>query len=107
MLILVVAALLSVQTAAAVQERARIGIVDEAPLVVRGTGFHSAERVTVTVTHGKAVYRKAVTATATGVVVARWKVPMATTCASTFVLALGSEGSRASYRNVANDCAQP
>ena len=106
-LILIVGALLAAQTASAVQQRTRIMIVDQAPLVVRGTGFKPAERVTVTVSHGKAVYRKAATATATGVVMARWKVPMATTCASTFVLAVGSEGSRATYKTVANDCAQP
>ena len=111
-LILIVAALLTAQivtreSAAAVQLRTRIAIVDEAPLVVRGTGFKAAERVTVTVSHGKAVYRRAGTASSTGVVVVRWKVAMATTCASTFVLAVGSEGSRATYKTVANDCAQP
>jgi hypothetical protein len=109
-LILIVAALLTAlaaQSASATQQRTRIMIVDQAPLVVRGTGFKPAERVTVTVTHGKALYRKAATATATGVVMARWKVAMATTCASTFVLAVGSEGSRATFKTVANDCAQP
>src|SRR4051812_8718905 len=107
LLILIVTALLSVQTAAATQQRTRIFIADESPLVVRGTGFKALERVTVTVTHGKAVFRRAATASSTGVVVARWKVSMPTTCASTFVLAVGSQGSRATYKTVANDCAQP
>jgi hypothetical protein len=110
-LVLIVAALLTAQIlttqSAAALQRTRIAIVDEAPLVVRGTGFKAAERVTVTVSHGKAVYRRAGTASSTGVVVVRWKVAMATTCASTFVLAVGSEGSRATYKTVANDCAQP
>lgn len=106
-LILVVAALLSVQSAAAMQQRTRIYIADESPLVVRGTGFKAAERVRVTVTHGKTIFTRVTYARATGVVVARWTASMPTTCASTFVLAVGSEGSRASYRNVANDCAQP
>jgi hypothetical protein len=107
LLILIVLALLSAPAADAVQQRTRVAIVDESPLVVRGTGFKAAERVTVTVTHGKTVFRKAVTAGATGVVVARWKLPLPTTCASTFVLAVGSEGSRATFRIVVNDCAQP
>jgi len=106
-LILIAAALVAAQSASATQQRTRVMIVDESPLVVRGIGFKPAERVTVTVSHGKVVYRKAATASATGVVMARWKVAMATTCASTFVLAVGSEGSRATYKTVANDCAQP
>jgi hypothetical protein len=107
LLILIVTALLSAQTAAAVQQQTRVAIVSESPLVVRGTGFKPTERVRVTVTHGKTIFTRVTYARATGVVVARWAVPLPTTCASTFVLAVGSKGSRATYKIVVNDCAQP
>jgi hypothetical protein len=107
LLILIVMALLTVPTASAVQQRTRIAIIDESPLVVRGTGFKPAERVRVTVTHGKTIFTRVTYAKATGVVVARWLASMPATCASTFVLAVGSQGSRATYKTVANDCAQP
>jgi hypothetical protein len=112
LLILIVVALLSApllltQSAAGVQQRTRVAIIDESPLVVRGTGFKPAERVTVTVTHGKTIFRRVVLARTTGVVVARWTSSLPTTCASTFVLAVGSKGSRATYKIVVNDCAQP
>jgi hypothetical protein len=107
LLILIAVALLSAQTASGVQQRTRVAIIDESPLVVRGTGFEAAERVTVTVTHGKVIFRRAAVANAAGVVIARWRTSLPTSCAPTFVLAVGSEGSRATYRIVVNDCAQP
>jgi hypothetical protein len=107
LLLLIVMGLLAVPSASAVQQRTRVAIIDEAPLVVRGTGFHPAERVRVTVTHGKTMFTRVAYARATGVVVARWTASLPTSCASTFVLAVGSQGSRATYKIVVNDCAQP
>jgi hypothetical protein len=87
------------------QARARISIVDEAPLVVRGVGFKASERVTVTVTHAKALFRRVAVAGPAGVVIARWTRALPTTCGSTTVTARGSMGTRVVVKWVANDCA--
>jgi hypothetical protein len=86
--------------------RARISIVDEAPLVVRGVGFKAGERVTVSVAHAKTLFRRVAVAGSTGVLMARWTRSMPTTCGSTTITALGSKGTRVVYKSVANDCAQ-
>ncbi len=89
------------------QARARVSIVDESPLVVRGTGFKAGERVTVSVSHAKTLFRRVAFAGSSGVLVARWTRAMPTTCGSTTITAFGSRGTRAVFKTVANECAPP
>lgn len=91
-------------SSSSINARARISIVDEAPLVVRGVGFKAGERVTVSVAHGKTLFRRVALAGSSGVLVARWTRAMPTTCASTTITAQGSKGTRVVSKTVANDC---
>ncbi len=80
-------------------------IVDQSPLVVRGVGFKASERVTVSVAHAKTLFRREAVAGSTGVLMARWTRSMPATCGSTTITAVGSKGTRVTFKSVANDCA--
>jgi hypothetical protein len=85
-------------------ERARIRTVDLAPVTVRGTGFHSGERVSVTVS-AKASSTKIVAATAVGT----WRVVFKrrlASCQAYSIRAVGAAGSRA-FVKVTPMCPQP
>jgi hypothetical protein len=84
--------------------RARVWLVKASPVLVNGTGFAPRERVMVTVTAGKAKLRRAVLATGRGRIAAGWKGSFAGGCRSITVVARGSSGRSALWREVANDC---
>ena len=82
----------------------RVWLVSESPLRVAGSGFVPGEQVAVTVAAGKQSARRTVTASSTGRVAASWRLSTAGGCHSTTIVARGSQGSFARWREVANDC---
>jgi len=87
--------------------RARVWLADRSPLVVRGTGFAAAERVTVTVT-GAGRFVRTVTATYSGTIVARWTaVPAKAGCAELFIRAAGARGTIVTAKVAGMECPQP
>ena len=87
--------------------RARVWLVKASPVRVSGSGFAAHERVNVTLTAGKAKLRKTVTATLGGRFTAAWRGSIAGGCHSTIIVARGSSGRTALWREVANDCGPP
>ncbi|HEU5373539.1 MAG TPA: hypothetical protein VFU51_14210 [Gaiellaceae bacterium] len=87
--------------------RARVWLVTASPVRVSGSGFGAGERVTVTITAGKVKLRKAVSATAGGKIAAAWNGSIVGGCHSTMIVARGSSGRTALWREVANDCGPP
>jgi hypothetical protein len=87
--------------------KARVWLASQSPVRVAGTGFRAADRVAVTVTAGKTKLRRTVEATATGRIAARWNGSIAGGCHSTTVIARGTSGRVALWREVANDCGPP
>jgi hypothetical protein len=87
--------------------RARVWLADRSPLVVRGSGFASAERVKVTVT-GAGRFVRTVTATRSGAIVARWTgVPAKAGCATLFIRAAGANGTVVTVKVAGIECPQP
>jgi hypothetical protein len=104
-ILLTLLAVLVVVPAAATATRPRVWLSSESPAVVRGTGFHAAEHVTVTVSGGGASLRRAVVATATGTFVARWQQSVQSgDCGAITVRAVGDAGSRAGLK-IIPECA--
>ena len=104
-LVVLAAALVVAAPAASAGGLARVWIADEQPLVVRGSGFHAATQVTVTVAKLKRTYRSATMTGSAGGFTARFggaKLP--TSCGTTFVTATDSLGRKAVSKIVANDC---
>lgn len=107
---LVILAAVATLVAAAPSESAthpRVWLVGESPVHVSGSGFAAGERVAVAVTAGKAHLKKTVSATAAGRFTARWAGSIAGGCHSTTIVARGTSGRTAFWREVANDCAPP
>jgi len=87
--------------------RARVWLADRSPLVVHGTGFAAAERVSVTVTGAGRLVRT-VTATRSGAIVARWAaVPAKAGCAALFIRAAGARGTVVTAKVAGIECPQP
>jgi hypothetical protein len=102
------AATLVVACSAASAASTRVWLVSESPLRVAGSGFVPGEHVAVTVAAGKKLTaRRTVVASATGRLAARWRVSTAAGCHSTTIVARGSAGSFARWREVVNDCEPP
>lgn len=107
LVIIVALAALAPSLAPAGALRARVWLADRSPLVVRGSGFHAAERVSVTVTGGGRFVRT-VTATRSGAIVARWTaVPAKAGCAALFIRAVGADGAVATAKVAGLECPQP
>ena len=87
--------------------KAHVWLASQSPVRVAGTGFSSTDRVAVTVTAGKTRLRRTVEATATGRIAVRWNGSIAGGCHSTTVIARGTSGRVALWREVANDCGPP
>ena len=85
----------------------RVWLVSESPLRVAGSGFVPGEHVAVTVAAGKRTVTQTVVASSAGRLVAAWRVSAAAGCHSTTIVARGSKGSFARWREVANDCEPP
>ncbi len=88
--------------------RARVWVADRSPLVVRGSGFGAAERVTITIT-GAGRYVRKVTATRSGAIVAHWSTGTnaKAVCSPLFVRAVGARGTTATVKVAAIECPQP
>lgn len=82
----------------------RVWLADQTPARVAGSGFRAKERVAIVLTSGKVTLRKSVVTTATGRLQASWNTSIAGGCRPTWIAAIGAKGSRAVYREVANDC---
>ena len=99
-----VSLLLLAAGASAAGPKPRVWLADQAPARVAGSGFRAEERVAVVVSSGKVRLRKTVVTTATGRLRATWNASIAGGCQPTWISAVGAKGSRAVYREVANDC---
>jgi hypothetical protein len=87
--------------------KARVWLADRSPLVVRGSGFVPAERVSVTVT-GAGRFVRTVTATRSGTIVARWtSVPAKEGCATLFIRAVGTRSTVVTAKVPGIECPQP
>jgi hypothetical protein len=107
LLVAVLLAALAPSLAPAGSLRARVWLADRSPLVVRGSGFAAAERVTVTVT-GAGRFVRTVTATRSGAIVARWRsVPAKAGCAALFIRAAGARGTVVTLKVAGIECPQP
>jgi len=103
----VVLATLAPSLAPAASLRARVWLADRSPLVVRGTGFAAAERVSVTVT-GAGHFTRTVTATRSGAIVARWTaVPAKAGCVALFIRAVSARGTVVTAKVAGIECPQP
>jgi hypothetical protein len=100
--IAVIAVALAVAAPAAATPRvARIWLASSSPVVVAGRGFQDQERVKVTVAAANGRWAKSVLATQAGSLTARFRVSIATRCGSSATItALGTKGSRASWKLV-------
>ena len=76
---------------------ARVRVADVTPMMVRGTAFHPAERVTVTLSEGKQRAVKTVSASQAGAFTVRFAM-RAGGCAQLAITARGSLGSTASWK---------
>ncbi len=68
------------------------------PVEVRATGFHSSERVRITVRAGHSLTRSSARADGSGRFTAAVRTAVAPACASLVVTATGADGSRAVFR---------
>jgi hypothetical protein len=91
--------------AVASNARAHVGFASLSPVSVRGGGFKSGERVTLTVS-AKATHKKAVTANARGAFRATFKGFSIGRCQAFGVVAKGNRGSTAAAKLIP-ECAPP
>jgi hypothetical protein len=92
-------------TAVASSSAVHLTVPSRSPVVVRGTGFHASERVTVTVTvAAKSTHRKVVTAGARGNIRAAFPGFSIGYCESYVVRARGNRGSSGVFK-VIPECA--
>jgi hypothetical protein len=78
--------------------KARLRLLDSAPVIVRGTGFAAGESVSVSVRGLGAMTRKSVTAGRRGGWTATFRNRAYQRCSGLIVSALGNRGSRAGLR---------
>ena len=104
LVLVALAVLLLAAGASAAGPKPRVWLADQAPVRVSGSGFRAEEQVVVVLSAGKVRLRKSVETTAAGRFHAAWKASIAGGCHSTTISAIGTKGSRAAYREVANDC---
>lgn len=101
-------AALAVVAAAGATVTPRVWLTNESPVVVGGTGFVPGEHVTIRVSAGELLLRKTVDAKPTGRLYARWaSASIPDHCHMIRVTAVGSEGTRAVYREFPSPCAVP
>jgi hypothetical protein len=93
--------------AASSQSRPTLRITVGAPLTLRGAGFASKERVTVTVTANGTRAAKRLRATATGVFVARFDGISVYPCAIRSIVAVAASGRSAAVKMPPAQCPQP
>jgi hypothetical protein len=88
------------------QARPALRLADTSPLTFRGVGFEAGEHVRVTfLGTTRAVHR--VVATALGRFVVRFAGVDANACAGFSVIAVGDDGSRATFKRAPGQCPQP
>jgi hypothetical protein len=86
--------------------RATLRLVDSAPLKLRGRGFVARERVRITVS-ARGRTAKRVTASAAGAFLAVFRDVSVDRCSGLTVVAVGSQGSRASLKLPQPQCPPP
>ena len=106
-LLAVAIALVAAVPAAATTAPARVWLSSEAPVVVRGAGFHARTAVAVKVVRGEVTLRKSVVSGARGGFVMRWARSLPVGCSPTTVVARDARGRSDSYIEVVNDCPPP
>lgn len=87
-----------VETASTATTKATLKVVKLKPFTIRGSGFKSRERVTVTLSAGKQRVRG--TATATGRLTVAFPKAKITTCTPYTLRAIGAAGTRATVKRV-------
>jgi hypothetical protein len=85
--------------------RPSVNLAAPAPVVVRGAGFKSYERVTVNVLEGRHA-RKTITANAAGRFRLAFRTLRLNSCAGISISAVGNRGSRVNYRLSPGLCPQ-
>jgi hypothetical protein len=86
--------------------RPALRLVDTSPVAFRGTGFKAHERVRVSVYAGTRATRRA-TAGLRGGFTVRFAGLNPNPCAGFSAVAVGNEGSRASFKRPPGECPQP
>ena len=84
-----------------------IAVVDRTPVVVRGTGFGSRERVVVTVRSGIVRAMQRTTATYRGAFVVRFDGVRLTACTGATLVATGARGHAAQLKLELRECPGP
>jgi hypothetical protein len=97
---------LGVADAVPATTHATLRLMDAAPVAFRGTGFKTRERVRVVVT-AKTRVAKSVTASTGGVFVVHFAGMDESSCVGFTATAVGSDGSRASFKRAPGQCAAP
>jgi len=87
--------------------KARLRLLDPAPVTVRGTGFAAGERVSVSVRGLGGLTRKSVTAGRRGGWTATFRNRAYDRCGGLIVVAVGNRGSRAGLRLPPGLCPPP
>jgi hypothetical protein len=87
--------------------KARLRLLDTAPITVRGVGFAAGERVSVTVRGLSGMTRKSVTAGARGGWTTAFRNRAFDRCGGLMVGAVGNRGSRAGLRLPPTLCPPP
>jgi hypothetical protein len=85
---------------------ATLRLMDASPVTFRGIGFKARERVRVVVT-ARTRAAKSVTASIRGVFVVRFAGLDLSSCVGFGATAVGSDGSRASFKRAPGQCAAP
>jgi hypothetical protein len=100
------AAILAAGAAGGVASIPKLNIADTAPFTVRGVGFKARERVVVTLSSSASHKRTTVAGTAGSFTATFTGVDLAS-CDPYVVRALGTKGSKASYRHPVQDQCGP
>ena len=91
---------------AGAQAAPALRVLDTSPVTVRGTGFHSGERVTVTLVLNRSSRLRSATASAAGRFVALFTGVPIGHCQGYVLRATGGRGSQATFKFIP-ECAQP
>jgi hypothetical protein len=102
----VLAATVATFASARAATRPALRLVDTSPVAFRGTGFEAHERVRISVYAGTRATRR-VTAGLRGAFTVRFAGLDPSACAGFSALAVGNEGSRASFKRPPGMCPAP
>jgi hypothetical protein len=100
------AAAIAALASATATTKPALRLVDTSPLAFRGTGFEAREHVRISVYAGERATKR-MTASMAGRFTARFAGLDPNACAGFSAVAVGSEGSRASFKRAPGMCPQP